>query len=72
MSKVDLEETEYNPDYAHWPQHARPPAGWVPFGVHAGGPGPMPRLELSEQVGEDGLPLWERAIQEEASCCSTD
>lgn len=46
-------------DYSHWPEHARPPAGWHPFGTHAA-LDVMPPLECSEAEGEDGLPLWER------------
>lgn len=34
-----------------------PPEGWFPFGMHVDEPVP---LEFSEEVGEDGLPLWER------------
>lgn len=36
-----------------------PPVGWHDFGTHAGVPGA--HLEFSTQVGDDGMPLWERA-----------
>lgn len=38
-----------------------PPDGWVQFGTHAGD-SPVPPLEFSAEVGEDGLPLWERPV----------
>jgi len=37
-----------------------PPDGWFPFGSHVDWDGP---LEMSVEVGEDGLPLWERHVQ---------
>lgn len=37
-----------------------PPDDWVSFGTHANCGGTW--LEFSEEVGEDGLPLWERPI----------
>lgn len=36
-----------------------PPEGWYPFGWHVAD---RVLLEFSEQIGEDGLPLWERPI----------
>lgn len=42
-----------------------PPEGWFPFGYHAGhDPLDAPELEFSAEVGEDGLPLWERPLVE--------
>ena len=38
-----------------------PPDGWHQFGVHANCR-PRARIEVSEAVGEDGLPLWERPV----------
>lgn len=35
------------------------PDGWLPFGSLVDYDGPA---ECSEEVGEDGLPLWERPI----------
>lgn len=36
-----------------------PPEGWLPFGSLIDHDGPA---ECSDDVGEDGLPLWERPI----------
>lgn len=36
-----------------------PPEGWLQWGTHAALES-VPELEFSEQVGEDGFPLWER------------
>jgi hypothetical protein len=36
-----------------------PPGGWFHFGSHVDWEG---QLELSEEVGEDGLPQWERPL----------
>lgn len=41
-----------------------PPYGWSPFGTHAGEEG---YLEFSGSVGEDGMPLWERPVDEPSS-----
>jgi hypothetical protein len=40
-------------------KHQPPPPGWDPFGTNVDRPGP---LEFSDEVGEDGLPLWERRL----------
>lgn len=37
-----------------------PPNGWAQFGTHANCRDAW--LEFSEEVGEDGLPLWERVV----------
>lgn len=36
------------------------PEGWYTFGTHVDQPDV--RLEFSDEVGEDGLPWWERPI----------
>lgn len=42
---------------------SEPPSGWYPFGMHAGwDTGDIPPLEFSKEVGEDGMPLWERLL----------
>lgn len=41
--------------------HHVTPDGWFPFGSFAGF-GWLP-TEASSEVGEDGLPLWERPVQ---------
>lgn len=54
-----------------------PPPGWFAFGWHVDRPGP---LEFSPESGEDGLPLWERPIDNAtgprrsagSTACSTD
>lgn len=38
-----------------------PPDGWVQFGTHANCR-PRAQIEMSTEVGEDGLPLWERPV----------
>lgn len=38
-----------------------PPPGWVSFGALIDYDGPT---ECSEEVGRDGLPLWERVVPE--------
>lgn len=37
-----------------------PPDGWFEFGSHVEFDGPM---EFSTEVGEDGLPRWERHVE---------
>lgn len=37
-----------------------PPDGWSQFGTHANCKSAW--LQFSEEVGEDGLPLWERVV----------
>lgn len=39
---------------------ADPPEGWYFFGTHTNGGLDGIRLVFSEQVGDDGLPVWER------------
>ena len=41
---------------------ADPPEGWYFFGTHTNGGLDGIRLVFSEQVGDDGLPLWERLV----------
>lgn len=41
-----------------------PPEGWFDFGTHV--LSPDVRLEFSEEVGEDGIPRWERPLPEVA------
>lgn len=41
-----------------------PPEGWFDFGAHV--LSPDVRLEFSEEVGEDGIPRWERPLPEVA------
>jgi hypothetical protein len=41
------------------PRYRTPPPGWHAFGTHAEVP---VRLEFSTELGEDGLPLWERPV----------
>ena len=43
------------------PTYREPPEGWYTFGHHADQP--FDPLEFSEEVGEDGLPLWERPVR---------
>lgn len=38
-----------------------PAPGWVPFGTHADERYRFVKLEFSDEKGEDGFPLWERA-----------
>lgn len=40
-------------------EYVPPPEGWLTFGSLIDHNGPA---ECSEEVGEDGLPLWERPI----------
>lgn len=42
--------------------YREPPKGWYTFGTHVD---VIVRLEFSEEVGDDGLPLWERPIYED-------
>jgi hypothetical protein len=44
--------------------YQKPPEGWFTFGHHADQPTVV--LEFSSEVGDDGLPLWERPKVEEA------
>lgn len=43
--------------------YQEPPEGWYTFGHHADQPTVV--LEFSSEVGEDGLPLWERPKPDE-------
>lgn len=40
-------------------QGPQPPQGWQQLGTHANCR-PQARIETSAEVGDDGLPLWER------------
>lgn len=42
----------------------RPPEGWFVFGHHADAKPPVP-IEFSQEMGEDGFPLWERPASPE-------
>lgn len=48
--------------------YREPPEGWLTFGTHA----PLdhgPVLEFSCEVWEDGLPLWERHLDQTPCTC---
>ena len=47
-----------------------PPSGWLAFGTHIDYPGV--KLEFSEELDEDGLPLWERIDLEHIRCQGRD
>ena len=46
---------------------ADPPEGWYFFGTHTNGGLDGIKLIFSEQVGEDGLPVWERLEVDETA-----
>jgi hypothetical protein len=41
--------------------YREPPPGWYSFGTHVDDHSVV--LEFSEDVGEDGLPFWERPVR---------
>lgn len=58
----ERDRRDYGWDHDTGPAYRIPPEGWSDFGAHVDRPD-VP-LELSSETGEDGLPLWERPVEQ--------